>query len=260
MLETLCGNKNIAKILLFLFVNGRCYGTQMQRVLQTALTPIQKALQRLEKGGIITSYYEGKTRLYRFNPGYPLMDELEQLIKKNYTLLPGQEKRRYYAPKIEVRRASNMNTTQVLLTCWERLSSAKKITFYASTKQQHGWDGSGKGEVSVTKVSNNTLIFQEKGSWQKKEGIPVNFTNAFRWTLDRLSGVISLEHLRQGPEHPVFIFHLAPSDKATLTSVDSHLCQGDAYFGRIHIDDQSLRLHWRVIGPKKNEEMDYFYS
>src|SRR5688572_16024855 len=96
MLEELFGNKNIEKILIFLFVNGKCYGTQLHRCLQTALTPIQKALNRLEKGGIISSYYEGKTRLYRFNPTYPFIHELEQLLKKAFTLLPANTKKSYY--------------------------------------------------------------------------------------------------------------------------------------------------------------------
>ena len=96
MLEALCGSQNIQKILIFLFVNNKCYGTQLHRALKTSLTPLQKALNRLEEGGIITSYFEGKTKLYQFNPAYPLLPELENLIKKAYTLLPAHEKKCYY--------------------------------------------------------------------------------------------------------------------------------------------------------------------
>lgn len=99
MLEVLCGNKNVQKVLLFLFVNGKCYGTQLRHLLQSSLTPIQKALLRLEKGGVILSNYEGKTRLYQFNPSYPLLPELEQLLKKAYTLLPPSEKKLYSSSK-----------------------------------------------------------------------------------------------------------------------------------------------------------------
>ena len=73
MLEALCGNNSIQKVLMFLFVNGKCYGTQLHKTLKTPLTPIQKALERLEKGGILMSYYEGKTRVYQFDPAYPLL-------------------------------------------------------------------------------------------------------------------------------------------------------------------------------------------
>jgi hypothetical protein len=264
MLEALCGNKNIQRILIFLFVNGRCYGTQLHRSLGTPLTPLQKALMRLEKGGLITSYYEGKTRLYQFNPAYPLMEELENLVKKAYTLLPAHEKKNYYVIKEDsaISSAGPAQTVQVLLAFWEKLQKVQQLTFNAKTKskEENGWNGKGKGEVIVTKEGSQILIFQEKGTWQGKQGSELNFSNIFRWRLDRTAGVISLEHLRRGADHPVFLFHLAPSGRNSLSSVDSHLCEGDTYFGQILFDHYGLRLNWRVIGPKKNEEIDYYYS
>lgn len=264
MLEALCGNKNVQKILIFLFVNGKCYGTQLHRSFGTPLTPLQKALNRLEKGGLIISYYEGKTRLYQFNPSYPLMIELELLLKKAYTLLPAQSKKEYYVIKEGVKTTSayQENKAQILLAFWEKLMSVTQLTFHAKTKskEEKGWNGKGQGEVVIVKEGFNTLIFNEKGTWRGKQEGEVSFSNIFRWNLDRHAGVISLEHLRQGPNHPVFLFHLAPSGKHSLSSVDSHLCEADTYFGQIHFDRYSLRLNWRVIGPKKNEEIDYFYS
>ncbi len=264
MLEVLCGNKTIGKILIFLFVNGKCYGTQLHRQLKTPLTPIQKALLRLERGELITSYYEGKTRLYHFNPAFPLLNEIEQLLKKAYTLLPADEKKKYYVVKEETLKEYTHpeNKTHVLLKFWEKLIKVEQLTFNAKSKakEELGWNGKGKGEVGVTKEGSNILIFNERGSWQGKQGEEVSFSNVFRWTLDRREGMISLEHLRRGPEHPVFLFHLVPTSKSSLSSVNSHLCEGDTYFGQIHFDRYSLRLNWRVIGPKKNEEIDYYYS
>lgn len=264
MLEALCGNKNVQRILLFLFVNGKCYGTQLHRSLGTPLTPLQKALNRLEKSGLITSYYEGKTRLYQFNPSYPLMSELEQLLKKAYTLLPAHHKKDYYVVKEghKTSSADQENKIQILLAFWDKLMGVTQLTFHAKTqsKDEKGWNGKGQGEVIITKEGSNTLIFNEKGTWQGKQNGEVSFSNIFRWTLGRNTGVISLEHLRRGPDRPVFLFHLAPSGKQSLSSVDSHLCEGDTYFGQIHFNHHNLRLNWRVIGPKKNEEIDYFYS
>jgi hypothetical protein len=262
MLEALCGNKNVQRILIFLFVNSKCYGTQLHRSLHTPLTPIQKALSRLEKGGLITSYYEGKTRLYQFNPAYPLLAELEQLLKKAYTLLPAHEKKNYYSVKEDSPHLIQQNKTQTLLTFWDKLKEVTRLTFNAKTKSKggQGWNGRGQGEVLVAKEASHILIFNEKGTWQGKEGAEVNFSNVFRWTLDRSAGVISLEHLRHGHDRPVFLFHLAPTGKSRLSSVDSHLCEGDTYFGQIHFDLYGLRLNWRVIGPQKNEELDYHYS
>lgn len=258
MIEVLCGNKNVQRILIFLFVNGRCYGTQLHRSLKAALTPIQKALNRLEKGGLITSYYEGKTRLYQFNPAYPLLQELETLLKKAYTLLPSEEKKNYYIIKDE-RLGNEENKMQTLLHFWDKLGSVTRLSFTDKTKEL-GRNGRGKGEVVITKETSTQLIFNEKGVWHNREGTEIGFSNIYRWILDRNACVVSLEHLRRGPDRPVFLVHLAPTGKYSLTSIDSHLCGEDAYFGQIHFDQHTLRLNWRVIGPKKNEEIDYYYS
>lgn len=248
------------RILIFLFVNEKCYGTQLARLTKTPLTPIQKALLRLEKGGIITSYYEGKTRYYQFNPSYPVLTELELLLKKTYTLLPSIEKAHYYVVKEDatLNSLTPRNKIQVYTAFWDKLARVSQLTFHAKSKESQGWNGKGKGEVLVTK-ENQTLLFHEKGSWYGKQGNEVNFNNVFRWTLDRNLGIISLEHLRFGPDRPVFLVHLTPTSQNTLTSVNTHLCDEDSYFGHIFFDNNSLRLNWRVIGPKKNEEIDYYY-
>lgn len=264
MLEALCGNRSIQKILVFLFVNGKCYGTQLHRALKTPLTPIQKALQRLEKGGIIVSYYEGKTRVYQFNPAHPLFSEIELLLKKTYTLLPPNEKKDYYIAKdcYTIDPANPKSKMQTLLAFWDKLSTVKALTFNAKSrsKENSGWNGKGTGDVSIDREGPNIMLFNERGSWQAKQGSEMVFSNTFRWTLDRRSSMISLEHLRRGPSHPVLLFHLAPTGNNSLSSVDSYLCGGDVYFGQIHFDRYSLRLNWRVIGPKKNEEIDYYYA
>ncbi len=264
MLEGLCGNKNVARILIFLFVNGKCYGTQLHKFLKTSLTPIQKALLRLEKGGIIISHLEGKTRLYQFNPAFPILHEMEEMLKKTYTLLPAHEKKDYYVPKEEssIRFAHPQNRIKILSEFWEKLTLVRKLSFNAKTKAKDatGWNGKGAGEVSILKEGTHMLLFNEKGTWNGGGKDQMSFSNIFRWSFDRDAGMISLEHLRRGVNHPVFLFHLVPSGNFSLSSVDSHLCDGDTYFGQVHFDRYGLRLNWRVIGPKKNEEIDYYYS
>lgn len=260
MLEPLFGNKSITKILIFLFVNGKCYGTQLHRLLKTPLTPIQQALSRLEKGGIVSSTLEGKTRIYRLSETYPLLTELEQLLKKAYTLLSPLEKKHYAVLGLESKERSHGNR-QILFACWERLAKVNQLTFHSKSKAQEesGWQGKGRGEVVVIKENDNAILFNEKGNWQGKDTDPMGFSNVFRWSLDSHAGIISLEHLRRGLNSPVFLFHLAPACSHSLASVDSHFCEGDVYFGQLQLDRNGLRLNWRVIGPKKNEEIDYFY-
>ncbi|WP_068470231.1 DUF6314 family protein [Candidatus Protochlamydia phocaeensis] len=151
---------------------------------------------------------------------------------------------------------------QILLAFWKRLSLVNQLTFQARTHSQHadGWNGQGAGSVSITREGACALIFNEKGSWQNKRREVFNFSNAFRWTLDQQGEMISLEHLRKGRDRPVFLFHLVPSGRASLVSVKAHLCAEDKYEGYFYLGNHNLCLSWRVIGPKKNEEMDYFYS
>ena len=260
MLEGLCGNKNVQKVLLFLFVNNKCYGAQLQRALRTPLTSLQNALARLEQGRIILSYSEGKTKLYQLNPSYPLLSELEQLLKKAYTLLPPQDKKLYSFVQQDTleKRIQEL----LLLGFWEKLKTIKQLTLHAKSRSQEetGWNGKGRGDVLVAKEADSILTFHERGSWQMQKDQSMSFSNTFRWTFDRTAGMISLEHLRLGPTSPVFLFHLAPTGSNLLTSIDSHLCEEDAYLAQVLWDRHSIRLSWRVIGPQKNEEMEYSYS
>lgn len=259
MLDVLSANKNVQKILLFLLINGKCYGTQLHRLWHTPLTPLQKTLSRLEEGGIIQSYYEGKTRLYRFNQANPLLPDLEIFLKKIFLLLKPVEKKEYH---VQAEGNPIQNTPggvrRIILSFWDKLSKVQRITFSARSKHQGGWNGKGNGVVQVVKEGNE-LIFTEKGQWHGEQG-EVDFSNIFRWTLDQELGLISLEHLRFGVDKPVFLCHLAPKTPHALSSIDSHLCDEDHYFGQLFVDRFGLRLNWRIVGPRKNEEIDYYYG
>ena len=103
MLESLFGSKTIEKILFYLLVNNRCYGSQLSRIFNESLSPFQKALDRLETGGIIVSFLEGKTRIYQFNPRYPFLSELKELMQKAYEFLPSEFKEQFYQSAIRKR-------------------------------------------------------------------------------------------------------------------------------------------------------------
>jgi hypothetical protein len=266
MLEGLFGSTSIVNVLLYIMVNGRGYGAQIKRSLGCPLTPLQKALDRLENRGVLVSYYEGKTRLYQFNPSYPLTEELKQLLNRAYSQLCGEEKRKFcYIPPVL---GNAQDGGKLLYAVWKALSEVKTLTFIAKSdaysKTEVGWNGQGRGTVVSTKEQDNVLIFYEKGSWKDRKGNVTDFSNVFRWSFDRLTQVLALEHLRLGHDRPVFLFHLAPSGKQSLSSIDSHMCSEDAYFGQLVCNQHglrlSLRLTWRVIGPKKNEEIQTYYS
>jgi hypothetical protein len=103
MLESLFGNINIERILFFLLVNEKCYPTQLKVRFSCSLSTIQQALQRLEDGGIIVSFLEGRTRIYCFNPRYPFLDRLTQFLEKAYSFLSDTVKEKYYEPIVRKR-------------------------------------------------------------------------------------------------------------------------------------------------------------
>lgn len=103
MLENLFGNAVIEKVLFYLLKNERTYPSEFSRILNIPLFSCQKAFERLEKGGVVVSTNEGKTRIYQFNPRYPLKNELFQFLEKAYTFLPQELREKYYELPIRKR-------------------------------------------------------------------------------------------------------------------------------------------------------------
>ena len=98
MLEYLFGNSVIEKILFFLYINEKCYPSQLKKKFDLPLYSFQKALARLEKGGVIVSHKEGKTLVYQYNPRYPFLIELKLFLKKAYEFFPEDFKDKHYEP------------------------------------------------------------------------------------------------------------------------------------------------------------------
>ena len=103
MLESLFGNPVIEKVLFFLMVNQKCYPSQLKTAFEMPLYSFQRALMRLEKGGVIVSHSEGKTLVYQFNPSYPFLKELDAFLKKAYEFFPTEIREKYYEPIVRKR-------------------------------------------------------------------------------------------------------------------------------------------------------------
>lgn len=88
MLEYLFGNKNVEKILMYLYLHSKANATELSHSFGTSLDPIQKTLRKLEEGGLLVSFLEGRTRVFQWNPRYPFLQEIQSLAKKSYEFLP----------------------------------------------------------------------------------------------------------------------------------------------------------------------------
>ncbi len=96
MLEYLFANKNVEKILMFLCLHGKANATELSRSFDSALDPIQKTLRKLEEGGLLASFLEGRTRIFQWNPRYPFLEEIQSLAKKAYSFLPPDIQESHY--------------------------------------------------------------------------------------------------------------------------------------------------------------------
>ncbi|MCH9632064.1 MAG: hypothetical protein S4CHLAM6_03880 [Chlamydiae bacterium] len=265
MLKFLFSNPNIEKILLFLFVNEKGYGSQIQNILKIALTPIQNALMRLEKGEIVTSYFEGNKKMFRLNYSHPLCEELENLLKKAYTLLSPQEKKYYcliHKPRLSFQNEliRNKANQQKLLSFWNRLTKVKSLDLTVRNKQVKIQNKkTGRAQIEVSFPSENQLIFFEKGYWHENNLPKTSFSNYFRWSLDLNSSLITLEHLRQGLQNPTFLFHLTLQHSKSLISLDAHLSHQDTYLGALNWSSKDINFDWRIIGPDQNQFLNYHY-
>jgi len=94
MLEALLGSVNKERVLFFIYARGEGYARDIARFFATDLTPVQRQLASLEKGGVLASRLAGRTRLFTFDSRYPLLDELTALIAKSISFYPPEERDR----------------------------------------------------------------------------------------------------------------------------------------------------------------------
>lgn len=104
MLESLFGNIVVEKILFFMQAYGDGYARGMSRVYGIPLNGVLQQLRRLENGGIIAGQNKGRTRVYVFNPRFPFLKELRDLLQKAMDVLPEEDIKKYYRIRTRPRR------------------------------------------------------------------------------------------------------------------------------------------------------------
>ncbi len=94
MLEPLLGSISKERVLFFINARGEGYARDIARFFATDLTPVQRQLDGLERGGILASRLAGRTRLYTFDPRYPLLTELKMFLATAISFYPAEEQDR----------------------------------------------------------------------------------------------------------------------------------------------------------------------
>lgn len=104
MLESLFGNTTVEKVLLYLQNYNEGYASEIADTFSISLSVVQKQLRRLEDGGIIVSQSKGRTRLFLWNPRYPLLKELQTLLEKSFLYISESDLKKYYRKRQRPRR------------------------------------------------------------------------------------------------------------------------------------------------------------
>ena len=94
MLSSLFGTENSERVLLFLLTRNEGYAREIARFFEANLYAIQRQLDKLEAGGVLVSRTAGRTRLYQFDPRYPFLTELKQLLEKALSFYPEEIRER----------------------------------------------------------------------------------------------------------------------------------------------------------------------
>jgi len=94
MLEAILGSVSAERVLLFLAARGEGYATEIARVFDVDLSPIQKQLDRMERGGLIKHKKQGRKKVYSLDADYPLATELHALVIAALEKLPASLRER----------------------------------------------------------------------------------------------------------------------------------------------------------------------
>jgi|TARA_B110000037_G_scaffold221312_1_gene291816 hypothetical protein len=147
-----------------------------------------------------------------------------------------------------------------LTDLWRILPTIRSFTSTVASgpNSKTGWTGETNGTVEVQKSADGDQIdFIEKGTLTTAEGKTIATTNHWQW--NRAENSIQLSHRRR--DKPVLLAELKePATGQSFHSPSPHLCGEDVYALNLEIAGTTLRLNWRITGPKKDERLVSVYK
>ena len=230
-----------SQILLYIFVHSSIEKAQLKKRFSF---PVDAALKQLTHQGLITHLQA----YYRLNDNYAHIDSLIQQLHQLYHLQSHEDKKLYYVtPTLPL--TTQTTTVQIVWQQLKKITSFQRHTYIDSKKK---WSGSGTVSVSTTL---DTLTLHEEGYWHVST--PIFFSNTFVYTLNQQS--LSLAYKRIDPVNPTFLFHLSADTTQRLSSIQPHVCHHDDYYATLTWNAEMITLNCRILGPKKNETLEYIY-
>jgi len=104
MLGPILGSVNAERVLIYLAARDEGYAREIARFFGADPDSIHKQLVKFETGGILISRDVGRTITYQFNPRYPFLAELKDLVDKALRFYPEEERERLLMSRRRPRR------------------------------------------------------------------------------------------------------------------------------------------------------------
>jgi DNA-binding transcriptional ArsR family regulator len=96
MLDKLFGSKSAESVLLYLQNYGDGHVRGIAETMKMSPSQAQKQLSKFESGGFLVSRRLGRTRVYSWKPGNPLVSDLRQLLETRLELSTPVEREQYF--------------------------------------------------------------------------------------------------------------------------------------------------------------------
>jgi hypothetical protein len=104
LLKELFGNATAEKVLLYLEHYGEGYGKAIADNFGISVHMAQRQLARFERAGLLSSVLIGRTRLFVWNPRYPFLEPVRNLLREALSRIPPEERERYFSQRRRPRR------------------------------------------------------------------------------------------------------------------------------------------------------------
>jgi hypothetical protein len=143
---------------------------------------------------------------------------------------------------------------------WSRLPHIARLAFQASpgSASRTLWRGHGEARVDVESTPDGRRFVESGQFWSGDSATPVAVRNAYLWTRDGAS--LLLSHERFGRDAPVFLLRLDRVDDTTLEGGEPHQCALDQYRATLRLTAGGFRLDWVITGPSKDERLSQHYT
>lgn len=105
MLIGIFGSETTEKVLLYLANYGEGYAKGIADNFETHLSAVQKVLIKLELNGVLVSQYNGKTKMFSWNPRYPFREKLLLLLEQALNSIPKEDTQKYFRQRKRPRKS-----------------------------------------------------------------------------------------------------------------------------------------------------------